>query len=133
MTFFTDECVAKRANRVLEAFDPEHEIRGLRDCFSPGTKDVLWITAVAEWNPKPAVISGDARILKNRVEREVLRNAKLMWICLSDGWVNMEWAVYAWKLIKAWPGVVENVKRASQPTVFELSGATLKVEKRFSL
>ena len=133
MTFFTDECFIHKANALLEAFDRHNQIRAFLDCFNAGTPDEEWIPAVSRWEPKPVVISGDFRILKNKVQRQVLSDAGLTFVCLTDGWLNMRWNEYAWKLIKAWPNVVESTAAVLRPTVFEVSGSTLKVGKRYSL
>lgn len=132
MIFFTDECFMYKANRLVEAFDRENEIRPLLDHFERGTPDVVWIPTIAKWTPKPVVICGDGRILKNKVERQVLKEAGLTFICLSSGWTNLEWPVFAWKIIKVWPRIVV-CGTAIKPTVFEVSPTTLKVEKQYQL
>jgi hypothetical protein len=132
MIFFTDECFMYKANRLVEAFDRENEIRPLLDHFDRGTPDVKWIPAIAAWNPKPVVVCGDGRILKNRVERQVLKEAGLTFICLASGWTNLPWPTFAWKIIKVWPAIVV-CGTAIKPTVFEVSPNTLKVEKSYQL
>jgi hypothetical protein len=133
MIFFTDECFMYKANALLEAFDRENEIRPLLDHFQPGTPDVMWIPEIAKWNPKPVVVCGDGRILRNRVERKVLAEAGLTFVCLSSGWTNLEWNVFAWKIIKAWPSIIQSSTRVLRPTVFEVSPQTLKIEKTYQL
>lgn len=133
MTFFTDECFIYKANALLEAFDRTHEIRALVDHFPRSTPDVDWIAAVSKWETKPVVVSGDGRILRNKVERAVLKEAQLTWFCLASGWTNLDWSTYAWKLIKVWPAVVGNAHRVLRPTVFEISPQTLKITRCFSL
>jgi hypothetical protein len=133
MIFFTDECFMYRANALLEAFDRENQIRALLDHFDRGTPDVVWIQKVAEWSPKPIIVCGDARILRNKVERNVLREAQLTFVCLSSGWTNLPWDVFAWKIIKVWPTIVQTAGSVIRPTVFEVSPQTLKVEKAYTL
>jgi len=131
MVFFTDACFPERGNQLLEVFDRDNQIRGFASRFEKTALDVVWIPEVATWKPKPIVISGDARILRNKVERAVLREAQLVWVCLTDGWMNLDWYEnQAWKLIKAWPRVVDAVKAVTIPTVFELSASTLKIQRR---
>ena len=132
MNFFTDECFMYKANALLEAFDRENQIIPLIDRFEPGTPDVVWIPAIATWNPKPIVVCGDGRILRNKVERQVLREAGLTFVCLASGWTNLEWHVFAWKIIKVWPTICD-VARNLRPTVFEVSAQTLKVQKAYQL
>jgi hypothetical protein len=133
ITFFTDECFIYKANALLEAFDRENKIRALVDHFPRGTPDVEWLRAVASWDPKPAIVCGDARILKNKVERAVLKDAGVTFLCLAPGWTNLPWPTFAWKIIKVWPDVVQEVTRVLRPTVFEISPQTLKIEKRYQL
>ena len=132
MIFFTDECFMYKANRLIEAFDRENEIRPLLDHFDRGTPDTVWIPSVAKWTPKPIVICGDSRILRNKVERKALIEAQLVFIYLQSGWVHLQWPVFAWKIIKAWPAIVV-CAGALRPTVFEVSPNTLKVEKSYTL
>jgi len=131
MTFFTDECFIYKANALLEAFDREHQIIPLLDRFEAGTPDTDWLPSIARWSPKPVIICGDARILKNQVERAALKEAKLMFVLLASGWTQTPWHTYAWKIIKVWPRIVEVTSKTLRPTVFEVSVSTLKVEKRF--
>ena len=84
---------------------------------------------MGEWDPKPIVIGGDGRILKNKAERAALRQADLSFIYLTSGWTNLEWPVFAWKIIKVWPDVVRNVETARMPTVYEVGPGNLKVKR----
>lgn len=133
MIFFTDECFMYKANALLEAFDRENEIRPLLDYFERGTPDVAWIPSVAAWTPKPIIVCGDGRILRNKVERNVLKEAKLTFVCLSSGWTNLSWNVFAWKIVKAWPSIVQSAGGVIRPTIFEVSPQTLKIEKSYHL
>lgn len=133
MIFFTDECFMYKANALLEAFDRNNEIRALLDHFERGTPDTVWISKIAQWAPKPVVVCGDGRILRNKVERKVLRDAELTFVCLASGWTNLSWDVFAWKIIKVWPAIVQSAGAVIRPTVFEVSPATLKVGKSYHL
>lgn len=133
MIFITDENIPSQANKMLEAFDRAHQIRPLTDYFPKGTPDIQWIAGLGGWNPKPAVLSGDSRILRNSVEAQVLKEAKLMWAALGRGWINIQWEEFAWKIIKVWPDVRNGIVRAIRPAVFEVRLSTLKVEKRYDL
>ena len=128
MIFFTDENVSHQAARLLEAFDPSHEIRAHKDRFVPGTPDVEWIREVADDEPKPIFVAGDGRILRNKVERRVLRECDLNFVVLAKGWTNLPWNDFAWKIVKAWPKIVDDVGKARRPSVLEVSCSTLKVK-----
>ena len=114
---------------MLEEFDPTHEYRILVDHFDRGTEDIVWMREIAKWETKPIVISGDGRILRNAVERQVLRECDLMFVHFAQHWTNLPWEVQAWKGIKVWPDVVKNVEKILKPTVFEVNVHTSKVKR----
>ena len=133
MTFFTDENFIYQAAKLLEAFDRDHKVRALVDHFDKGTADTVWIPEIGKWDPKPFVISGDGRILTNKVELSALRSSGLTFFCLSSGWTHTGWNTYAWKIIKVWPAIVEDAKHNLRPAVYEVSPSTLKVTRRLNL
>lgn len=87
---------------------------------------------IAKWETKPIVISGDGRILRNAVERQVLRECDLMFVHFAQSWTNIPWPEQAWKGIRVWPHIVKNVEKIRKPTVFEVNVTSSKV-KRVSL
>jgi hypothetical protein len=72
--FFADENISSQVVRLLEAFDRENEVRAHKAYFSQGTADTIWIPEVAGWTPKPVILGGDGRILRNPAELAALRN-----------------------------------------------------------
>ena len=129
MIFVADENFTVLGVRLLEAFDPQNEIRHLTNSFPKGTPDTTWIPSLGERDPKPIIIGGDGRILKNKAECAALRQADLSFVYLTSGWTNLEWSVFAWKIIKVWPDVVRNVETAMRPTVYEVGPGNLKVKR----
>ena len=127
MIFFADENFAINGVRVLDAFDRVNEIRHLTDSMNPGTPDEEWLVAIASLEPKPIVLSGDGRILRNKAQRKVLRSSGLTFVHLSSGWTNLPWDEMAWKLVKVWPAIVRNVDESRAATVFEVKPTTQKV------
>ena len=132
MIFLMDENISPHAARMLGHFDRKNEIRALEDHFEKGTPDVVWLTEVATWDSKPVIVGGDGRILKNPAERAALRSADLMFVYLASGWTKLPWEEQAWKIVKVWPAIVQNVVKTRHPTVFEVSVRSLKVD-RFKL
>lgn len=128
-SFFADENFPAPLVRMLEEFDTSHEYRILVDHFDSGTPDIVWMREIANWETKPIVISGDGRILRNAVERQVLRECNLMFVHFAQHWTNLPWEVQAWKGIKVWPQVVKNVEKIRKPTVFEVNVHTSKVKR----
>lgn len=133
MRFFFDRNMAATLARMIDAMDREHDVVSYYDDdrFTPTTSDVEWIKVLAAGDPPWIVVSGDGRILKNKVELAALKEAKLTFFCLSSQWMHMNfYREQAWKFVKAWPAIVENAK-GSSPRIFEVSGgAGLKVERR---
>ena len=120
MNFFADENINPQMAALLEAFDPRYPVRHLTHQFERGTPDVVWIKDLASREQAWAVIAGDGRILRNKVERLALRQANLTFVHLAPGWMNLKWEEQAWKIIKAWPTIRDEVARASRPTVFQV-------------
>lgn len=130
MIFLADENISHRAAHMLDWFDKDNEIRAHKDHFEPGTSDVVWIREVGTWNPKPVILGGDARILRNKVEKATLREADLMFVYLAGGWIRLAWPEFAWKLVRAWPHVAEAVKAYRHPTLLEVPISSQKIMHR---
>ena len=128
MTFVLDENISPRLAQILDIFDQQNEIRHLTHVDQRGAADVEWIGRLAKWQPVPAVVCGDGRILRNAAEAAALREAGLTFVILSPSWMKTPFYDQAWKLLKAWPIVVKSVSHAVNPTVFELpiSGSKLR-------
>jgi len=129
--FFFDENISEYAARMLGYFDRKNEMRASVDYFKKGTPDTDWLSTVAKWGDKTVVVSGDARILLNKVERQVLKECKLTCVYLARGWTKLPWEESAWRIVKAWPDIVKNVEQAPYPSVFEVSlGPKVQAEGR---
>jgi hypothetical protein len=126
--FLFDENIIEHVTRMLAAFDRENEMRHAVDHFDRGTADTDWIPVVASWKGRPVAVCADGRILRNKVERQTLKEAGLMFVYMASGWTNTPWEDYAWKIIKVWPHIVRNVSQARFPMVFEVS-VGLKVQQ----
>jgi len=129
LRFVSDENFTRRMAELLSVFDRINTITPLVDHFEPGTPDIEWITALASWNRKPAILGGDGRILRNESERVALKEADLTFVYLQSGWTNIPWDVQAWKILKAWPTVIKEVERARKPVLIEVT-VNLKIDNR---
>ena len=130
MNFVADGNFSKYLVRVLEAFDRENEIRHLLDLFRRGSADLDWIPRLVASEPRPVVLGGDGRILRNKAERAALRKSGLSFVYLASGWTNIKYEEQAWKIVKVWPAIIRNLTQVRVPTVFEVSVRSLKVERR---
>lgn len=131
MKFFFDRNMPPQLARMVDALEREHTARSYYDDdrFDDKTPDITWIKVLAADDPPWVVISGDGRILKNKGELSALKEARLMFFCLSRQWMHMKIYEQAWKFIKVWPDILENAK-GTTPRIFEVSGgAGLKVER----
>ncbi|MCH7808489.1 MAG: hypothetical protein IIB60_04635 [Planctomycetes bacterium] len=128
MIFFTDENISSKIAPLLEAFDPTHQIRSYENYFEEGVPDTTWIGEIAKWSEKPAVLCGDGRILTNPAELAALREANLMFVVLGKRWTDLNWPTFAWKIIKVWPQIVQEVHTTRRPTLFRVTVKNLKVE-----
>lgn len=121
MIFVLDENLSDRLARILEAFDQSHTVTHLNDHVAKGTADTKWLDLIAEWDEKPVVVAGDGRILKNPAEADRIKNHDIMFVYLASGWTNLPWNDQCWKIVKAWPDVVNQVARARASSVFEVT------------
>ncbi len=131
MRFFFDRNMSIWIARMVDAFEREHTVRHHDDDprFIPTTSDIEWIQALGADDPSWIVISGDGRILRNKVEIAALREARLTFFCMTKQWMHMGIYEYAWKFMKIWPEIVENAKGTSF-RIFEVAGGkATKVEQ----
>lgn len=105
---------------MLSHYDESIEIIICDDIFEQGTTDLSWIPKMGRMHPKPAVISGDGRMLSNKVELATLQESGLTFFCLAPGWTNFAHEQYCWKLIHAFEGIVTANKKTRRPTVFKV-------------
>jgi hypothetical protein len=130
MKFFFDRCVPRRIALMVNGFEPEHTIRHHDDYegLTPTTTDVEWMQTISQDDPTWIVLSGDGRILKNKVERSVLEGAGLTFFCLNKAWMSIKIYEYAWKFMKVWPEILESAQH-SKHKLFEVgAGKALKVQ-----
>jgi len=129
MTFFIDANITIRAATVLENVFFKHRFKSIEDEFGAGVKDVEWLRQIAKRKDRPTVLSCDAKILADPIERKALEEAGVSYVLLTKGWANMPWTEQAWRLIKIWPRVVAAVSLKDEPCVFRILSATLLVQE----
>ena len=130
MNFFMDRNMSPKMAQLIEVFDRENQVRHLDDDFPQDMPDTGWLNSLGKRTPKPAVISGDARILRNNAEMQALREAGLAFFLMAKGWINFPWTEkQAWMMIKVWPQIVTNAS-PTRPTIYEVA-INLKVERRY--
>ena len=75
--------------------------------------------------PPWIVVSHNAEMLSNKVERVAIAEAGLTVFYLREAWGYMPMHEQAWKFIKVWPRIIE-CALVKQPTVFEIPVKSLK-------
>ena len=121
MIFFLDENFIPKVGLILRAYEDRNQIFLFTDKFQKGTPDVNWIQNAGTWQPKPIIVGGDGRILRNDVERRILRESGCAYLYLSPGWTNTPVHPYAWKMLKFWPDVINHLHDLNRQAVVELS------------
>jgi hypothetical protein len=114
MKFFFDRCISQRIARMVGAFEPVHTVSHHDEFreFTHTTPDVEWIETISKDDPRWIVISGDGRILKNKVERSALDHAGLTFFCMNKAWMSTKIYEYAWKFMKIWPEILESAEHS---------------------
>ncbi len=132
MRFFFDRNMSPRLARMVDIYERDHSVIHHDDDgrFIPTTTDIDWIQVLADDRPPWIVLSGDGRILKNRVEAAALNEAKLTFFCMTKTWSHMEIHEYVWKFIKIWPEIVQLAK-VSTPRIFEVAGTKVDLVKTY--
>jgi hypothetical protein len=123
MNFFFDRCLPIRLARMIGVYEVKHIVRHLDDDprFHEQTGDVEWMRVLSKDDPPWIVISADLGILRNRVERAVLREANLTFFCLKKQWMKtMEFYERAWRFLKLWPEIISKSDQ-NYPRIFEVS------------
>lgn len=121
MKVFLDNNLSFYLARALNALlEPEgDQVVHLTDRFRPDTEDRAWINVLAEesgW----VVISGDRRIHRNRLEREAWRRSRLIVFFLAPQWSKAKNIEIAWRLLRWWPRIRDQVAIVAAPAAFEL-------------
>ena len=100
MRFFLDRNVPEPLARILDIFDRKNSVEHHDSFFVDTTKDIEWISTISGWSPKPVVVSGDLRILKNPAEAQALRSAELTFFALEKHWPQLPWEEWGWRMLK---------------------------------
>lgn len=115
---------------MLDAFDQNIAVRSILDFADKGMSDVDIFGLLGAMPDKPTLVTQDGRILKRPAERAALKSVDISVVFLANGWMSFAWQEKAWRLVKAWPGVSNEICRCIKPTIFELqAGSSLKTRR----
>jgi predicted nuclease of predicted toxin-antitoxin system len=86
-------------------------VEHLKDKFPPDTPDIEWIKKLAKegnW----FVITQDNQIRKRSHERKAWQESNIPIVFLQKAWISHDLWGMAWRLIRYWPNLKENIKRS---------------------
>jgi hypothetical protein len=95
-------------------------VKHLNELFSPDTPDINWIEKLSkegEW----FVITKDNQIRKKPHERKAWQESNIPIVFLPKSWGKCSFWEMAWKLIRYWPELKDNINYNKMNKSFELS------------
>jgi hypothetical protein len=125
--FFFDRNISPRMASIIDIFDRDNTIIHHDQRFDPSTPDEDWLGAITQYDPVPVVVSGDARILTDPAQSQVLRGLSITFFALERGWLSLKWHDYAWKFVKVWPRIA-GAATPRRPSVYRVPVSTTKVD-----
>jgi len=115
-----DHNLSPKLARALHAFfEGEHEVRALRDKFSPSITDLQLIHELSRegtW----VFISADRRITKNKAERLAFRGSHLIGMFLSASLYKAKEIKKLERLLALWETIEQAVSLVQPGAMFEL-------------
>lgn len=112
MNYWFDENVPPplvMAIAALHARDyPDDRVLSARDTSEQGRSDAEWIATLMRGGEQWTVLTRDAM----RKERRLAQSSGFTWFIFARGWANMDYWNMSWKLVRAWPGLVETGRRS---------------------
>jgi hypothetical protein len=132
VNFFFDRNIGVRLARMLDAYDKEHVVRHHDDDgrFEPRTRDVEMLRTLAQDVPRPVLVTADLNILQRYpAERKALVASGLTVVFLRKSFHSLPFHTQAVKLLRIWPEIVRETSRVRQPTAFEITSASRKVQR----
>lgn len=127
MRFFFDNNLAPKIAKGLNEFvSPEHKVVHLKERFSAGADDSVWMTELGReegW----VIVTADIRIGKNPHEVQAWKEAGHTIFFLKPGWLRLSFWEQAQKFVKCFPEIISKAERAGNGAAFVVS-ASGKIE-----
>ncbi len=122
MKVFIDNNLAPRLARALHILVEVdgHQVVHLRDRFSPSATDSAWIEKLGEegdW----VIITSDLDVSRREIEKTVWRRYGLIAFLLTKGFNSFTPLDVAWRIIKLWPKIQQQVGLASPGSIYRLT------------
>jgi hypothetical protein len=100
-------------------FAGEHEVAHIRDKFGPGVADVDWIarlSAEGRW----VIVSGDARIARNKAEQAAFRSSRLIGFFLAPALNRSKVTKQMQSLLALWDDIEKIADLVASGAMYEL-------------
>lgn len=130
--FFFDNCMPRNLARTLGQFFEQQSIIHIMDddSLKCTDEDVHIIASLARRNPKPYFISADVNMYtKVPSERQALAGSELTCVFFMKNSHTGDKHVFAHKVFKLWPNLVETVARVREPTIFEINSGLRRLDR----
>jgi len=95
-------------------------VEHLKEKFPPNTPDIEWITKLSK-EGKWFIITQDNQIRKRSLEKKAWRESHIPIIFLQKSWIKLNLWEMAWRLIKYWPELKENINLNRKNESFQLT------------
>jgi len=95
-------------------------VEHIKEKFSSDTPDIEWINKLAKeggW----FVITKDNQIRKKPHERYAWQESHIPVVFLHKSWMNYDFWEIAWRFVKYWPNLKENISHNRKIKSFELT------------
>jgi hypothetical protein len=95
-------------------------VEHLKEKFPPDTPDIEWITKLSK-EGKWFIITQDNQIRKRSPEKKAWKESHIPIIFLQKSWIRLNLWEMAWRLIKYWPELKENISLNRKNESFQLT------------
>jgi len=95
-------------------------VEHLKEKFPPNTPDIEWITKLSK-EGKWFIITQDNQIRKRSLEKKAWQESHIPIIFLQKSWIKLNLWEMAWRLIKYWPELKENISLNRKNESFQLT------------
>lgn len=115
MKLLFDENLSPKHATTLSTYFDEVDATPTKRAFGLSAKDPQILEALEAWKPRPTLVTADRKIGKKKLELRRLIKAKCNVIVLAANVHDFKAPDQAWRLLKIWPTISENLAKAASP------------------
>jgi hypothetical protein len=122
LRFFLDNCLSPHYAKALDSLSLSEKcpVFHLSNVFNArNIPDEQWLPELSkqgDW----VIVSGDMRIFKSPLLRQIWIESRMTTFFLGKGWMNQSFWEQAWWLVRWWPHIIEQAKLMEAGTGFEI-------------